>query len=177
MLITRPNTYPIPMPSGEEMAGLLRISRSRIWPKAPPLNGDQQKFFTGFVAAFSFVATLRRCAELSRVDSWIDHCSRWAEERYGEYVDIGGPSPFLCACASAGDIDFDLGTTWPHGIRVGLTYDSSARAATDGGWQRVLSTRKTREPTQPPKTTPHATPIPTIQQLNMLLGPMARPFE
>jgi len=58
-----------------------------------------------------------------------------------------------------------------------VTYDSSARAATDA-WQGVLATRKTRAPIPPPKTTAYATPTPTITQFDMAHSARERgPFE
>ena len=101
--ISRPNVFPILMPKPDEMAGLLRISRSSLFPGAPPLSdSDGRAFFTSFAAAFGYVSTLRRSTELKdRADVWIDRSSHWAHERHSEHVDIG-LSAFLCAVGAAG---------------------------------------------------------------------------
>jgi hypothetical protein len=177
VLITRPtNIFSIPMPTHDQMVGLLRISRSCLFPKAPPLDGDQQKFFTGFVAAFSYISTLQRSAELKdRADLWIDRCGSWAQERHSEHVDIG-LSAFMCAIAAAGDVAFRLDSgRWPFDIFVALSW-TEGPTATAAGWQGVLASKKIRASIPLPKS-PYPQPAPTIRQLNMVHGMGARPFE
>src|SRR5258707_4141517 len=107
--ITRPNIFPIPMPTPDEMAGLLSITRAALFPKSPPLGTyDGREFFESFAVAFQYISTLRRSTELKdRADLWIDRCENWAHERHGEYVGIG-LSPFVCAIAAAGDVGYRL---------------------------------------------------------------------
>ena len=160
--ITRPNVFPIALPAHDLLVNLLSISRSELFPKAPPLgNGDQQEFFTGFVTAFQYISTLRRSAELrDRADLWIARCGNWAHERHAEHVDIG-LSAFLCAIASAGDVDYRLDLArWPHDIFVGLSWNEGPAASAEG-WLRVLATKKIRASIPAPKS-PYQEPHPLV---------------
>jgi hypothetical protein len=162
MLIYRPNVYPIPMPTPDEMTGLLSITRAALFPKAPPLGTyDGREFFESFAVAFQYIATLRRSAELrDRADVWIDRCEHWAHERHGEYVGIG-LSAFLCAIAAAGDVDYRLDLAkWPYDIHVGLAWNEGP-AATATGWQGVLTTKKIRASIPAPRS-PYPEPHPLI---------------
>jgi hypothetical protein len=162
VMITRPNVFPIQMPTPDEMSGLLAISRSSLFPKAPPLSdSDGRAFFSSFTVAFGYISTLRRSAELKdRADLWIDRCSHWAQERHGEHVDIG-LSAFLCAVGAAGDVAYRLDLArWPHDIFVGLSW-TEGPAATAAGWQGVLASRKIRAST-PAARSPYQEPHPLI---------------
>jgi hypothetical protein len=177
-----PADYKIQMPTHDQMVGLLAISRSCLFPKAPPLRdtADEQLFFTAFIASFRYISTLKRCDEMSRIDVWLDRCSRWTQERMREYIDLGGPSPFLCAAAACGDVGYrlDLGK-WPNDIFVGLSWSDGA-AATAEGWRHVLATRKTREPVPLPKSLQYPAPTTTIREVasGLIHSPFhARPFE
>jgi hypothetical protein len=176
--ITRPNVYSIQMPKPDEMAGLLRISRSCLFPKAPPLSDrDAQEFFTSFSVAFAYISTLRRTTALTtRADLWINRCGNWAHERHsGEHVDIG-LSEFMCAIAASGDTDYRyVPEEWPFNIFVGLSWIEGP-AATAAGWQGVLASKKIRASIPLPKS-PYPQPAPTIRQMNVLHSPGARPFE
>ncbi len=161
--ITRPNLFSIQMPTPDEMAGLLAISRASLFPKAPPLSdSDGRVFFTSFAVAFSYISTLRRTTELkTRADLWIDRCGAWAQERHGERTDIG-LSAFMSAIGAAGDVPYrlDLGR-WPHDIFVGLSW-TEGPAATAAGWQQVLASKKCRAPVPPPKPLYGQPPHPLI---------------
>jgi hypothetical protein len=164
VLITRPtNVYSIQMPTPDEMDALLRISRSCLFPKAPPLSDrDGQEFFTSFSVAFSYISTLRRSAELKdRADLWISRCGNWAHERHsGEHVDIG-LSEFLCAIAASGDTDYRyVPEEWPFNIFVGLSWIEGP-AATAAGWQGVISSGNIRASIPAPRS-PYPQPAPRI---------------
>ena len=149
--ITRPNIFPIPMPTHDLLVNLLAISRSELFPKAPPLgNGEQQEFFTGFVTAFQYISTLRRSTELKhRADVWIDRAEHWAHERHGEYIGIG-LSAFMCAIAAAGDVEYRLDLArWPYDVHCGLAWNEGP-AATDA-WRTVLASKEIRASVPLPK--------------------------
>ena len=163
--ITRPNVFPIPMPTPDEMAGLLAISRSALFPKAPPLGTyEGREFFQSFCIGFQYVSTLRRCNELKhRADLWIDRCENWAHERHGEYVGVG-LSAFLCAIASAGDVPYRYEPArWPFDIFVALAWNDGV-AATAEGWRGVLATKKILASTPAPKSPYADAPHPLIWQ-------------
>jgi hypothetical protein len=160
--ITRPNVFPIPMPTPDEMTGLLSITRAALFPKAPPLGTyEARAFFESFAVAFQYISTLRRSSELKdRADLWIDRCENWAHERHGEYVGIG-LSAFMCAIAAAGDVDYRLDPArWPYDVYCGLAWNSGP-AATAAGWIQVLATKKVRGSIPAPKS-PYQEPHPLI---------------
>jgi hypothetical protein len=155
------NIFPIQMPTPDEMAGLLAISRSCLFPGAPSLSyRDRREFFSGFVAAFQYTSTLRRTDELKdRADLWIDRARHWAHERQGEQADIG-LSAFMCAIAAAGDVAFRLDLArWPFDIFVGLSW-TAPPAATDA-WRTVLASKEIRASVPLPKS-PYPTAHPLI---------------
>jgi hypothetical protein len=160
--ITRPRIYPIPMPTSDEMVGLLSITRSALFPKAPPLStNDGRVFFESFAVAFQYISTLRRSPELrDRADVWIERCQQWAHERHGEYVGVG-LSAFMCGIAAAGDVDYRLDPArWPHDIYCGLAWNEGP-TATPTGWIRVLKTKAIRPSIPAPKNL-HPEPRPLI---------------
>jgi hypothetical protein len=151
--ITRPNVFPIAMPTPDEIAGLLAISRPALFPKAQPLGTqDGREFFQSFAVAFGYIATLRRSGELKdRADVWIDRCEHWAHERHGKHVGIG-LSAFICAIAASGDTDFRLDLKrWPHDVLVGLAWNEGP-SATATGWRQVLTTKRIRASTPAPRS-------------------------
>jgi hypothetical protein len=163
MQIYRPNVYPIPMPTPDEMAGLLAISRAALFPRAKPLGTyEGRELFESFAVAFQYVSTLRRSSELKhRADVWIDRCENWAFERHSEYVGVG-LSAFLCGVVAAGDVPYRFDPArWPYDIFVGLAWNDGL-AATAEGWRGVLGTKKILASTPAPKSPYRDAPHPMI---------------
>jgi len=147
VIISYPNTYPIPMPTREEYEKLLSIvERAGVVPKFDR-EMDRQEFFRGFVASFERVANLRRLDGLDpkrQAHDWAIEAQYWLSERGTPATTTDGS--FFAACVAAGDVSYSFANS-ALGIpaRLGLTHDSDARRALPA-WREVLERGRPRAP-------------------------------
>lgn len=175
--ITHPsNIFPFALPSPDDLAALLRISRGALFPDAKPLaDGDAREYFAQFAVAFQFVATLRRTDEFhGRLGDWTGRAESWHQERGNPDTSIS-LAPLACAVLASGDVAWQAPRDrWPHDVFAGLSW--SGREATPA-WRDVLRT-KTCKPMTPVKgsSSLYPEPTPTIRQMDVIHGAMAKPF-
>jgi hypothetical protein len=148
VIISYPNTYPIPMPTREEYEKLLSIvERAGVVPKFDR-EMDRQEFFRGFVASFERIANLRRLDGLDlkrQAHDWAIEAQYWLSERGTPATTTDGS--FFAACVAAGDVPYSFAKS-ALGIpaRLGLTHDSDARRALPAWRDEVLERGRPRAP-------------------------------
>jgi len=142
-----PPDFKIAMPTHDELDALLSISRGFLFPAARPLDhADVLEFRRQFGRAFEFIATLKRTPGefRGRLSDWVDKCETWHAAR-GCTESTTSIGPLLAAAVSAGDVDWQRGSDWPHNIHAAIDW-SNGIGATDA-WREVIRTGRVRRMT------------------------------